>query len=551
MANNLINHIWELEEKIDTCKKIVIYGAGVYGKLTLRKLYELNIYKKVVFAVSGVPEETEIMGVDVYSIDSFLHASKDILILVAVSEKLTEELVSYLKKIGVENYIEFSNELRDYLRNEKRITEKGIAYLEKIYIQKQKQTVDELRKEFAAQQDKFWERQQKLLKENSQNIDKKLEQAQKIYRDDFQNLSKKVEQQQGLVREIKQDMSKSNEEVVDVLGKLNGYLFSERQKKMNEEAFLDPIIVSVPDNQPIVSVIIPVYNVEKYVQLMLDSICKQSLEDIEIICINDGSTDSSLAILKKNADIDKRISLYSQENRGQSVARNKGISIAKGKYLYFMDSDDILEERALETLSARMEEELLDVLYFDGSGFSTELDEEDEEVKRFQTYYRRNGNYPKVCTGLEMFRLMVLNNEFRVSPCLQMINREYLLSQKLQFHTGIIHEDNAFTFQCMAGANRVGYCGEAFFGRRVRLGSTMTTKYNFNNAYGYFWCYRDILNWIEKRELELQYHEPVEWLLNSMKNSCKRTFNNLSTIEKGKIQGIALGEQVILKQLCQ
>ena len=100
-----------------------------------------------------------------------------------------------------------------------------------------------------------------------------------------------------------------------------------------------------------ISVVIPVYNVEKYLEQCLDSVIAQSFEDIEVICVNDGSTDSSLEILKRYADNDSRIKIISQKNKGAGAARNVGIENAAGEYVYFMDSDDYLNADAFERLN--------------------------------------------------------------------------------------------------------------------------------------------------------------------------------------------------------
>ena len=99
-----------------------------------------------------------------------------------------------------------------------------------------------------------------------------------------------------------------------------------------------------------VSIIVPVYNVEKYLKRCLDSLVNQTLKDIEIICVNDGSTDGSLAILDEYVRNDDRIVVINQENSGQSVARNRGIDVAKGEYLGFVDSDDWVSEDYFEKL---------------------------------------------------------------------------------------------------------------------------------------------------------------------------------------------------------
>lgn len=101
---------------------------------------------------------------------------------------------------------------------------------------------------------------------------------------------------------------------------------------------------------PKVSIIVPIYNAEKYLPKCLDSIITQSINNIEIICINDGSTDDSLDILKKYATKDARIKLINQINSGQSVARNKGLDIATGDYIYFVDADDYIHPQTLEIM---------------------------------------------------------------------------------------------------------------------------------------------------------------------------------------------------------
>lgn len=99
-----------------------------------------------------------------------------------------------------------------------------------------------------------------------------------------------------------------------------------------------------------ISVIIPVYNVKKYLRRCLDSLVNQTISDIEIICINDGSTDSSLEILKEYAKKDERIKIINQENQKQGAARNRGLEVAQGEFITFVDSDDWVDADYLEEL---------------------------------------------------------------------------------------------------------------------------------------------------------------------------------------------------------
>lgn len=115
---------------------------------------------------------------------------------------------------------------------------------------------------------------------------------------------------------------------------------------------------------PKVSVIIPVYNVEEYLPECLDSVVNQTLKDIEIICVDDGSTDNSLEILKEYAKKDPRIKVLTQKNQGAGAARNKGLKVAEGEYLYFIDGDDYIEPEALKKVYDRITETNAEICVF-------------------------------------------------------------------------------------------------------------------------------------------------------------------------------------------
>ena len=251
------------------------------------------------------------------------------------------------------------------------------------------------------------------------------------------------------------------------------------------EMSVPTILVSNKVKDPIVTVIIPVYNVEKYVGDCLKSIISQSLENIEILCIDDGSTDFSRERVLKIARQDSRISVITEKNSGQSVARNTGIQHARGKYIYYMDADDILEKDALKSCVKYMEERDLQLVYFDGNCFCDGI-HDDELLRHYNDYYQRDQRYEEVYSGIELFEQQKNNKEFLVSPCFQMVKREFLISNQIQFFPGIIHEDELYTFQSLVKATRVGYIHETFYHRRLRSNSTMTRRNTFKNVYGYF-----------------------------------------------------------------
>lgn len=107
-----------IKEKLNPYDKIVIYGAGLYGKLFLEKMYELQIYKKTFFAVTGEPQEKEVLGHDVFDIASFAECGDSFIVVLAVGPNLNFELIKNLKKLNILNYLELNSELRKYLKTE-------------------------------------------------------------------------------------------------------------------------------------------------------------------------------------------------------------------------------------------------------------------------------------------------------------------------------------------------------------------------------------------------------------------------------------------------
>lgn len=121
-----------------------------------------------------------------------------------------------------------------------------------------------------------------------------------------------------------------------------------------------------------VSVIVPVYNAAKYLPQCLDSICNQTLQNIEIICVDDGSTDNSLEILERYAEKDSRFQLLQQKNAGAGVARNTGLNFAQGEYLSFLDADDFFELNMLEKAYLQCEKDGADFCVFRADQYDQE-----------------------------------------------------------------------------------------------------------------------------------------------------------------------------------
>lgn len=338
------------------------------------------------------------------------------------------------------------------------------------------------------------------------------------------------------------------EDLIFVKGMLAAYSWAEAYHHKSLPAETTLIKKGSTDSPvPKVSVVIPVYNVEKYVRECLDSIVGQTLKEIEIICVDDGSTDHSLDILKEYGEKDSRIFVMTQENRGASSARNHGVDLASGEYLYFMDGDDILEKDALEKLYGISEEKALDVLYFDGCSFF-ETEELKESKKNYLTYYTRTGDYSHVMTGPRMFYEMMRQDEYRVSPCLQFINAVYYKKENLRFREGIIAEDNIFTFQCIMPAVRVYHTKEVFFHRRVRSNSVMTADRKFNETYGFFAGYLAIEKVFRDKKSGME-EEAIEKLVELRLRLTRKLYHQLKPEDKFSFEAMDPQEKAYFTML--
>lgn len=285
-------------------------------------------------------------------------------------------------------------------------------------------------------------------------------------------------------------------------------------------------------SEPLVSVIVPIYNVEAYLRECLDSAVNQTLKNIEIICVDDGSPDNSVDIVMEFAEKYDTIKLIRKENGGLSSARNAGLDAASGRYVYFLDSDDYIEPDMLQKLSDRADRDSLDIVYF-----NTRLIFESERVKElnqnYVDYYTRRHDYPGVKTGQTMFAQMRKNREFFPSVCLQMFRRSLIEENQLRFYDGIIHEDNLFSFKCMILARRVAYDSREYYHRRMHGDSIMTASKSIRNVEGYLVTYAEILAFMHERQVEEQAFDQIsEFLYTSIWGNGRRIYRTLEIAEE-------------------
>lgn len=211
-----------------------------------------------------------------------------------------------------------------------------------------------------------------------------------------------------------------------------------------------------------VSVVIPVYNVEEFLGECLDSICNQTLTDIEIICVNDGSTDKSLDILNEYAAKDERMTVIDQENGGHAVATNRGMTMAKGKYLFLMDSDDILELTALEETYNLAEEKNVDFVIFQAINFYMDsgklVEEENYSMNKLADH-----------VGDSVFSHKDVKEfvfDMSVTPWSKLYNREFIQNNNITFPEGLVFDDNVFFYDVLFAAERIAFLRKHLFKRR-------------------------------------------------------------------------------------
>ena len=241
-----------------------------------------------------------------------------------------------------------------------------------------------------------------------------------------------------------------------------------------------------------VSVILPIYNVASYLDETFASLLSQTLQEIEIIAVNDGSKDNSEDIIKKYAQQDARISYFSQENQGQSAARNLALQHAKGEYIYMMDSDDVLANPdALRICYEYAEQNKADFIFFD-------WDTHQEQGAAPLTWdYKRTEDLDesKAYNGERLLSEVLDKWKHNCVVWLLLIKHNYLKQIGLDFYPGIIHEDELFTTKLTLQSDKIFCLKKSFVKHRVRSASTMGIRYSKRNINCYLTVIDELLKW--------------------------------------------------------
>lgn len=252
-----------------------------------------------------------------------------------------------------------------------------------------------------------------------------------------------------------------------------------------------------------VSIIIPVYNVEKYLSECLDSVVNQTFKDIEIICVNDGSTDTSLDILNEYAKKDNRIKIFSQENQGVSEARNKGINESTGEYICFLDSDDWYKKYYVEKQYNQIIKTGADISICSVSLYNNNTHQyKDRKLHDIKNITKSDREY---CTYKDLKSYLFTNFE----PALRMYKKSFFIENNLYYPKGVIFEDVTVSIKSIVLASKITFVKEClFYYRMSRNGSIMYDVKNKKNITDLFIFLKKVEIFLKKQNKykELEYY---------------------------------------------
>ena len=271
-----------------------------------------------------------------------------------------------------------------------------------------------------------------------------------------------------------------------------------------------------------VSVIVPVYNNEKFLDKCLSSLVKQSLKDIEIICVNDGSTDSSLDIINKYKKKDSRVIVLSQENQGAGASRNNGIEIAKGEYISFVDADDWLERKALKTLYENAVKNDSDMVLFDA------VERLPKRKKKERIYFSDDDIEEKVDFDSFVFdyhycKRLVMNAMFVVWS--KIYRTSFLKENDIRCDTYKIFNDVQFHIESMLLARRISYVPKILYNyNKLNEDSLQTSKSNSNKRLLVFDVFQGVEDFLVEHDLYDEFHlEFLQFKITESKANLWRT----------------------------
>ena len=245
------------------------------------------------------------------------------------------------------------------------------------------------------------------------------------------------------------------------------------------------------------SIIVPVYNVEQFLETCIESILHQNFIDFEIIAVNDGSTDGSKEILEDYLKKTERLKVIHQRNKGLGGARNTGIQTATGDYLLLLDSDDYLEMNALETLATYLDKYNLDILAFD----CNKVDIEGNIIETISVI-----DYKEKYTPLTQKQFLF----FEPTACTKVYKRTLFTQNKIRFPERLWYEDLATVFRLVPYAKRIGYLKESCY-NYVQQPNSITHSVNTERMMEIIDSFNLEMDFYKNKGLFEEYYAELEW----------------------------------------
>ena len=282
--------------------------------------------------------------------------------------------------------------------------------------------------------------------------------------------------------------------------------------------------------EPKISVIVPIYNVEKYLKQCLDSVLNQSLKEIEIILVDDGSTDKSKEIISDCENKFPNVISIRLQNKGVSVARNIGLKKATGKYVLYLDSDDFLEDECLDILYKTAEREKSNIIIF------AHKEIYDTGISHKVSVINIEVDDKKVYSGIEVAD-MVLNCKFLGTAWNKLFNRECLIKNNFMFEPDRYVQDWYPIFIEISNADRISFINKPLYNYRIRENS-ITTKKTIKSIEDYSHAASQIIEYSQKHKLDSQ--SILIFKAITFNTIINRYYNyNLNNVEILKLKGLA------------
>ena len=271
---------------------------------------------------------------------------------------------------------------------------------------------------------------------------------------------------------------------------------------------------------PIVSIIVPVYKVESYLQQCINSICTQTYSNLEIILVDDGSPDHSREILDRNAELDTRIVVIHKKNGGLSSARNTGLDVAKGEYISFIDADDKVHPQFIEILLALCRQYGCEIALCDYLEISEDsVDLPLNPQQSLFIYNRRQALYELCCTRNAVKYVVAWNKLYKRD-----------LFNKIRYPVGRIHEDEFTTYQLLWKANRIAVTNQYLYYYLQRPTSIMGNPFSVKRLDALN-AYRERSFFLKENGLESEYQSTLNILFNRIQMDCTLLRENTKDCE--------------------